>query len=112
MFYPYAHFWKRLLGIAGGSFRSLMRSGQGLDPRKTPTLFLYGRDKNCYFHDEKQLAVLEGTGQVYAGLPGGHWFYYYESRLAALKYICDFLRLPYEIGLKKIKQVGLAKAAL
>merc|ERR1712125_294494 len=78
MFYPYAHFWKRM--------PSILQSAQGPDPRKVPTLFLYGRDKNSYFHDEEQMAVLEGTNQVYAGLPGGHWFYYYESRVATLKY--------------------------
>ena len=96
MFYPYAQTWKRVLFISG-SIRELAGAAAKInapDPSKVPTLFLYGKDKNAFFHDEKDLAVLEGCGQVYAGLPGGHWFYYYESRIATLNYVCDFVGVP------------------
>jgi len=94
MFYVYAHFWKR----AVVSLKGLLASIQAPDPSQMPTLFLYGADKNCYFHETEQLAVLQGCGQVYAGLPGGHWFYHFESRAATLKYLCDFVGVPHTLA--------------
>ena len=58
MLYPYAHLWKRILGLSG-SFKDL-QNFSAPDPYKVPTLFLFGKDKNTYFHDVAHVAVLEG----------------------------------------------------
>eukprot|EP01039_Chlorochromonas_danica_P000702 gene702-760_t len=64
--YPYYYFWKAVWGRR-----------KDLTPRtpKIPTLFMYGTKKNCMFHSQRFLNVLDQRPDCkQLSVEGGHWF--------------------------------------
>ncbi len=63
-----------------------------------PYLFMWGQDKNTFFHSTMALAKLEerkqqGYNAKYLGLPGGHWFFNQISHDRTAKEIAAFMGL-------------------
>lgn len=81
--YPYYYLWKKILSgkIPKSEFP------------KIPTLFLYGANKNCMFHDNRFLKRLNSTPQC-KGVKvedAGHWLQITQAKLVT-KEIVEFLK--------------------
>ncbi len=79
MSYPYLNLWRAILS---GKVKSVfLNCFLPLDLKQTPVLFLYGADKLFFFHDEKELALLNREQQqgnrsrVVKVENAGHWLY-------------------------------------
>lgn len=79
MTYPYWHLWNAILSDD-------LPQRVAVEDFGTPFLFIYGKDKNIWFHGEEwlQQVVDMDKGQIEV-VPGGHWFMESSADLVSQK---------------------------